>query len=167
MPRIYGLMIVKNEADIVGQCLVHALAHCDKIIVMDNMSTDGTWELVQDLAARHPGRIVAHCRLDRPFHDCLRAIAYNAFHHELSRNDWWLRLDADEFLNELPGPLLERAAKEGADFIRANQMEFALTEHDVTAIEKGEAADTTGTTISDHDLGPRGRQPRKRWASVT
>jgi hypothetical protein len=26
---------------------------------------------------------------------------------------------------------------------------------------------TTGTTISDHDLGPRGRHPRKRWASVT
>lgn len=137
MPRIYGLMIVKNEADIAGQCLINALGHCDKIIVMDNMSTDGTWEMVQGLAAKYPGRIIPHCRLDQPFHDCLRAIGYNAFHHELSSADWWLRLDADEFLNEQPGPALALAGKEGADFIRANQMEFALTDQDVASIENG------------------------------
>ena len=138
MPRIYGLMIVKNEADIVGQCLGNALGHCEKIIVMDNMSSDGTWETVLDLAASHPGRIIAHCRIDRPFHDSLRAIGYNAFNRELSNNDWWLRLDADEFLNEPPGPVLDIAAKETADFVRANQMEFALTDRDIALIESGQ-----------------------------
>ena len=142
MPRIYGLMIVKNEADIVGQCLGNALGHCDKIIVMDNMSSDGTWETVLDLAASHPGRIIAHCRIDRPFHDSLRAIGYNAFHRELASDDWWLRLDADEFLNEPLGPVLAAAAAETADFIRANQMEFALTDHDIALIEQGRDART-------------------------
>ena len=137
MPRLYGLMIVRNEADIIAQCLTHALGHCDKIIVMDNMSDDGTWETVQALAAIHPGRIIAHCRIEQKFHDCLRAIGYNAFHRELSSDDWWLRLDGDEFLNELPGPVLAVATKEGADFIRANQMEFALTDADIRSIERG------------------------------
>ncbi len=138
MPRIYGVMIAKNEADIIGQSLENGLHHCEKTIVMDNMSTDGTWEIVQALAERHPGRIIAHCRLDRPFHDSLRAIGYNAFHRELGPKDWWLRFDADEFLNEDPFPILAKAEAEGADFVRANQMEFALTDLDVAAIERGE-----------------------------
>jgi len=106
MPRIFGLMIAKNEVDIIGQCLRHALDHCDKIIVMDNMSTDGTWELVEALAAEFPNRIVPHCRIDMKFHDNLRAIGYNAFRHELSTTDWWLRLDADEFMNAHPAATL-------------------------------------------------------------
>ena len=53
MPRLYGLLIARDEADIVGQSLVHALAHCEKIVCMDNISTDGTWEIMQDMAARH------------------------------------------------------------------------------------------------------------------
>lgn len=137
MIRVYGLMIAKNEADVIAQSLRYALNHCAKIIVMDNMSTDGTWEIVEGLAAEHPGRIIAHCRLDQSFSDGLRAIAYNAYHRELGPDDWWLRLDADEFLNADPTPTLETAHTEGADFIRANQMQFALTDADVSAIEAG------------------------------
>lgn len=138
MPRIYGVMIAKNEADVIGQSLSFGLNHCDKIICMDNMSTDGTWEIMQEMAAKHPGRIVAHTRITQKFHDCLRSIGYNAFHRELGHKDWWLRFDADEFLNEDPRPILELAEQEGADFVRANQMEFALTDVDVAAIRRGE-----------------------------
>ena len=137
MPRLYGLMIARDEADIVGQSLTHALAHCEKIVCMDNMSTDGTWEIMQDMATRHPGRVIAHRRLTETFHDSLRAIAYNDFHRELSSTDWWLRLDADEFLNEHPAAHLAHANSEQADFVRAYQMTFALTETDVAAIERG------------------------------
>lgn len=142
MPRLYAVMIAKNEADIIGQSLRHGLEHCDKIVVMDNMSTDGTWEIVEDMARRHPGRIVAHGRLEQRFHDSLRSIGYNAYHRELGDRDWWLRFDADEFLNEHPRPLLELATRERADFIRANQMEFALTDLDIAAIERGEDSRT-------------------------
>jgi glycosyltransferase involved in cell wall biosynthesis len=145
MPKLYGLLIARDEADVIEQCLTHALGHCDKIIAMDNNSSDGTWEIMQEMATRHPGRIVAHCRLAETFHDRLRAIAYNAFHRELSAKDWWLRLDADEFLNEHPGGVLARANQEDADFVRAYQMTFALTDVDVAAIERG--ADDRATAI--------------------
>jgi glycosyltransferase involved in cell wall biosynthesis len=138
MPRLYGLLIARDEADVIEQCLTAALAHCDKIIAMDNNSADGTWEIIQAMATRHPGRIVAHCRLAEPFHDRLRALAYNAFHTELAATDWWLRLDADEFLNEHPGSVLDHANAEEADFVRAYQMTFALTDLDVAAIERGD-----------------------------
>lgn len=137
MLRIYGVMIAKNEGDIIGQSLVNGLNHCEKIIVMDNMSTDGTWEIVKDLASKHPGRIIPHCIIEQKFHDSLRSIGYNAYHQELGQKDWWLRFDADEFLNESPFPILEQANREDADFVRANQMEFALTDVDIAAIERG------------------------------
>jgi glycosyltransferase involved in cell wall biosynthesis len=138
MPRLYGLMIARDEADVIEQCLTHALAHCDKIIVMDNNSRDATWAIMQAMAVRHPGRIVAHARITEPFHDRLRALAYNALHHELTASDWWLRLDADEFLHEAPVEVLVQANHEDADFVRAYQMTFALTDLDVAAIERGD-----------------------------
>ncbi len=156
MPQLYGLLIARDEADVIEQCLTHALGHCDKIILMDNNSTDGTWEIMQAMAARHPGRIVAHCRLTVPFHDRLRAIAYNAFHGELTASDWWLRLDADEFLNEHPQPVMQVANAEAADFVRAYQMTFELTDLDVAAIERG--ADDRGLPIEQ-----RRRHYRVNW----
>lgn len=137
MPRLYGLLIARDEADVIAQCLTFALGHCEKIIAMDNGSRDGTWEIMQAMAERHPERIVAHTRLDETFHDGLRAIAYNAFHQELGPHDWWLRLDADEFLNAHPGAVLDAANAEDADFVRAYQMTFQLTDVDVVAIERG------------------------------
>jgi glycosyltransferase involved in cell wall biosynthesis len=138
MPRLYGLLIARDEADVIEQSLTHALKHCDKIICMDNNSRDVTWVIVQAMAARHPGRIVAHRLITERFHDRLRALAYNAFHHELTATDWWLRLDADEFLHEPPAEVLLQANAEEADFVRAYQMTFALTDVDVAAIERGE-----------------------------
>ncbi len=138
MPRLYGLLIARDEADVLEQCLTHALGHCDKIIAIDNNSRDGTWEIMRAMAQRNPGRIIAHCLITEPFHDRLRAIAYNAFHRELDATDWWLRLDADEFLHEAPAEVLVQANREDADFVRAYQMTFALTDLDVAAIERGE-----------------------------
>jgi hypothetical protein len=135
--KLYGLCLVKNEADVIGQCLLYALDYCDKIIVLDNGSSDCTWDIVQELSHQHPDRIIAYQRLEAPFDDGLRAMVYNAFHQNLTERDWWLRLDADEFLNEDPRPAIALAEKEGADFIRAWQMGFLLTHADVAAWEAG------------------------------
>lgn len=136
-PVIYGLMIVRDEGDVVGDCLRHALAYCRKIIVMDNASVDSTWDVVQDMARQHPGRIVPLLRTSAKFHDGLRAPAYNAFHTEIGRDDWWMRLDADEFLVDHPLAAVRKANAEGADFIRAWQMNFMLTRPELAEIESG------------------------------
>ena len=137
MTKLYGLCIARDEADVIGEALTHALGNCEKIICMDNMSSDATWDIMQEMAATHKGRIIAHARIDEPFTDGLRARAYNAYHRELSSRDWWLRLDADEFLHEASAPIIATANAENADFIRANQMNFFLTERDVVEGEQG------------------------------
>ena len=95
--KIYSLLLVKDEADVITASLSDACRWSDKIIVIDNGSTDGTWEKVQALALTHP-QVVPWLRYDGPFHIGLRARAFRAFRHELTCRDWWcVRLDADEF----------------------------------------------------------------------
>lgn len=95
--NIYSLLVVKNEADIIDASLKDACRWSDKIIVLDNGSTDGTWERVQALAKTYP-QIVPFEQFKGPFHIGLRARLFRAYRKELHRGDWWcVRLDADEF----------------------------------------------------------------------
>ncbi len=127
--KIYAICLIKNEADVIADCLRHALGFCDRIFILDNGSTDGTWEIVNDLAKRHE-QIVIEAQITEVFRDGMRSIAYNHHHHELSDQDWWLRLDADEFLVGDPRPVLKKANLEQADFVSAWQLQFYYTDHD-------------------------------------
>ena len=105
--RIHGLCIVKNEADILGQSLQATRAWCDAIYVLDNGSTDGSWEQVQALAHDDPA-IVPWKQAAVPFRDGLRAEIFHAFAERAPPGDWWVRLDADEFYIDDPRQFLRR-----------------------------------------------------------
>lgn len=122
--KIYSLLVVKDEADIIAVSLLDACRWSDKIIVIDNGSTDGTWEIICDLAKTH-NQIIPWLRYEGPFHIGLRAKAFCAFRHEMSSRDWWcVRLDADEFyegdvrsfLAEVPS-IYKTVKKESTDYI--------------------------------------------------
>src|SRR6266446_882674 len=99
--NIHALCIVKNEADILQETLIAALYWCDHIYVFDNGSNDGTWELVKELAKQHL-QIVPHKQDDVLFSSALRADIFNAFRANAGLQDWWCRLDADEFYIDDP-----------------------------------------------------------------
>ena len=95
--KIYSLLVVKDEADVVGLSVSDACRWSDKVIVIDNGSSDGTWELINDMA-NGDSKIVPFMRFEGPFHIGLRAKAFRAFRNEMRCGDWWcVRLDADEF----------------------------------------------------------------------
>jgi glycosyltransferase involved in cell wall biosynthesis len=101
------MCIIKNEADIIEQTLTAAATWCDHIYIFDNGSEDGTWELVQKLAARHP-QIVLFKQDPKPFTDSLRAEIFSAYRHRSNEGDWWCRLDADEFYVDDPRVFLAK-----------------------------------------------------------
>lgn len=95
--KIYSLLVVKDEVDVIAASLKDACRWSDKIIVIDNGSTDGTWETIQQLSNEYP-QVIPWLRYEGPFHIGLRSKAFKAFRHEMTHNDWWnVRLDADEF----------------------------------------------------------------------
>ena len=97
--KIYSLLVVKNEGDIIVASLKDAIRWSDKIIVIDNGSYDDTWEKINQMSIVYP-QIVPFMRYEGAFHIGLRAKAFHAFKNELTCRDWWcVRLDADEFFS--------------------------------------------------------------------
>ena len=130
--KIYSLLLVKNEADIIRESLLAAIEWSDKVIVMDNGSQDGTWEIVQELAQEYP-RIVAFMQYTGSFHIGLRAKAFRAFRHEMTSNDWWcVRLDADEFFSEDPRAFLAKIPKK-YNAVKKISTDYVLTKEDILA----------------------------------
>lgn len=104
--KIYSLLLVKDEADIIEDVLCDAVKWSDKIIVFDNGSSDDTWSIVNRLAKKYR-QIVPFVSDATPFRIGLRAKLFDAFKSELSRDDWWcVRMDADEFYIDNPRSFL-------------------------------------------------------------
>jgi len=99
--KIFGLCLVKNEADIAEETLPKALKWCDKIFVFDTGSTDKTWETILKLNKKYPN-IVPYKKELRAFRDELRAEIFNYYRSSASNGDWWCRLDADEIYIDDP-----------------------------------------------------------------
>lgn len=128
--KVYSLLLVKDEADIVGLSLLDACRWSDKVIVIDNGSGDGTWELIQQLATQD-ARIVPFMRYEGPFHIGLRARAFRAFRHELKPSDWWcVRLDADEFYPGDVHTLLQRVPW-WCRTVKKSSTDYVLTYEDI------------------------------------
>ncbi len=132
-----GICLVKNEEDIIAQSLAHAARYCDRIFVIDNGSTDATWEIVHELH-RQNAAIVPFRQIHEPYNRKIRSIVYNEIHADLNEDDWWLSLDADDFLDGDPQPVIRQAMAEGADLIRSWQVQFYFTEIDKRLWENGQ-----------------------------
>ena len=92
--QVFGLMMVRDEADIIRtNVLDHLAAGLDRILIVENGSTDGTDEVLAELA--RDGR-VQWTRFHGHYHqtEITSILAREAF---LQGADWVLPIDADEF----------------------------------------------------------------------
>ena len=142
--KIYSLMLVKDEEDIIASTLRAAAQWSDKLFVMDNGSSDGTWDIVNSLAAEFPN-IIPFAQDAQPFRIGLRAIMFDQFKSEMTENDWWcIRLDADEFFHDDPLNFLKNIPLKYKQVYKAS-IDFALTTEDITD------HNFTGTFENDRD----------------
>lgn len=130
--KIFGIMIVKDEADVIVPILKHVQQWADRVFVYDNGSTDGTWELAKDQAN---DIVVPWKREDIPFHNGLRSRVFNEFRHESSEGDWWCyRMDADEFYADSPKEVLAAVPKRYHTVARKS-INFCITKEDLQEYE--------------------------------
>jgi glycosyltransferase involved in cell wall biosynthesis len=127
--KIFGMMVVKNEVDIVAHTLNAAAQWCDAIYVLDNGSDDGTWEAVKRLADGNPA-IVAHDQSFEPFAESIRARLFNNYREHAQRGDWWCRLDADEIYVQSPRTFLADVISH--DVVWAIHLQYYFTDIDLS-----------------------------------
>jgi len=104
--RLYGVAMVRNEADIVEAFVRHAVATLDRLLVVDHRSDDGTRDILAALAREGLPLEVGHD--DLPSHrqsEVVTRLARTAF---AQAADVVLPLDADEFLKVPSRAALER-----------------------------------------------------------
>ncbi|MDF1565124.1 MAG: glycosyltransferase family 2 protein [Deltaproteobacteria bacterium] len=100
--ELSAAIMVFNGVELIERC-VESLAFCDEIVVVDDMSTDGTWELLQRLPVK--ARQHAHTTF----------AAQRALARDLSCGRWVLTIDADETITpELATRIREAIARPDA-----------------------------------------------------
>jgi hypothetical protein len=157
--RLYAILVTKDDADVIVEVVRHAASFCDKIIQLDNCSTDGTWELMGELEAEEPDRFVRLRQFDEPFYDGIRAEIYNAYRHELG-DGWWMMLAPDEMMDRDPRPLLAEAAAAGDDAVICWMAQFVFTSRDRRAWESGRIDPTAPITRRIRSYRVDWREPR-------
>ncbi|TVP61468.1 MAG: glycosyl transferase family 2 [Nodularia sp. (in: Bacteria)] len=128
--RIHGICVVKNEADIIEYCLQEAVKWADFIYILDNGSTDGTWEKVLALKSES---IIPWKQDDKPF-QFIRAEVFNEFRDRAKPGDWWCRLDADEFYIDHP-PTFLKSVPNHCHVVWGLPIEYYLTTQDIDQID--------------------------------
>jgi hypothetical protein len=119
---VYGISMVRNEADIIRlNVLYHLASGIDRMLVVDNGSTDGTDGVLEQLSLEHP-EVRWSCD-EGPFlpSRVMTKLARGAFEEGA---DWVVPVDADEFWHAPGGNL--RSVLEGANagVLRAQTVNF-------------------------------------------
>lgn len=89
---VFGIAMVRDEADIIGLTLTHALHHVDHVLILDNGSVDGTSEIIRSM----PRTTV----IDDPeigYYQARKMTALASMAREQGA-DWVMPFDADEFI---------------------------------------------------------------------
>ena len=90
-PLIVGICLVKNEENFVAWALMNAIEFCDKILVLDNMSEDRTYEIVSTIAKEHDHVEVIRVKDGNNTHRYIEEYA--------GKPVWVIKIDGDEIFS--------------------------------------------------------------------
>lgn len=128
--QVFGVMVVRNEADILAINVAHHLAlGIDHFLIADNGSSDGTDRVLEELAA---GGRLRWTKADGPFRqsEITTALAREAF---LRGADWVVPIDADEFWHAPAGDFRSVLECSSAGALEAEVVNFIQRREQVEA----------------------------------
>jgi glycosyltransferase involved in cell wall biosynthesis len=158
MPQFVCILPVRDEADIIGQCLQHLLMWADAIYVFDTGSVDTTWEIVQDFAAKDK-RVIPLKKDPVYFSETrLRGWLFHQARQQMRTGDWFLRVDADEFHHVPPPEFVKTRLRPHETIVYHQYYNFVLRESEVGDWEAGKE------TLADR---ARPIEQRRQWYQVS
>lgn len=95
--RAFAVALVRNEIDVLESWVRYHTQLFDRLVIMDHISVDGSYELARQLQA--DGLPIDVLRTDEPIYDQSRMVTSLAREAVERGADWVFPLDADEFLD--------------------------------------------------------------------
>lgn len=133
--KIVGIMPVRNEVDVIEESLKHLINQGIKPVVLDNGSTDGTFEILRDFHSK--GQIILEKFTSEKWDLSLtlRKLYDMAL---IQCPDWVILSSADEFLESGVGHLtlhdvISKVDSEGYNLIQFDIFNFFMTDNDDTS----------------------------------
>ena len=96
--KIYALLAVRDEEDIIIECLDALSTWADGIFILDTGSVDNTWKLIDDYSECSSKILWREKRLVCYTDSGVRGALFNVAREFMYPGDWFVRVDADEFL---------------------------------------------------------------------
>src|SRR5262249_52411384 len=134
--RFHGLMLLRDEEDIIDECLTHLSSQLDSLYIYDLGSTDATWDIVQQHAARDK-RIVPAIYQPTVYNDTLRCMLFDRFREKFEPGDWVMKIDSDEFYEITPRNFVEQQLTRYETAVYLQWYFFRLTDREVAEYERG------------------------------
>ena len=135
---VLAVMCAYNEADIVAESIRRLVDDGIRVHVIDNWSTDGTYEIVRSLVAAHPGRVAverfpARAASDTyDWHALLERVETVA---AASSADWVVHHDVDEYRTSPWEGVGLRAGLWAAHSAGYSAVDFKVLDHRLIAAE--------------------------------
>lgn len=130
-------MLLRDEEDVIGECLAHLLQWIDALHIYDLGSTDRTWEIVQEFARREPKRIFPVVRQPTVYDDNLRSYLFAHTRQTFSSGDWIMKIDADEIYHVPPPQFVRERLRPLDSAVHLQWYFFRLTTSEAAAYESG------------------------------
>jgi len=130
-------MLLRDEQDIITQNLTHLLSWIDNLFILDLGSTDGTWEIVREFAAKDK-RIVPFKRAPIIYTDNLRCVIFDQYRDRFDPGDWVMKIDADEIYHVTPPDFAKQRLRPLDSSVWLQWYFFRLTSSEVAAYDSGQ-----------------------------
>jgi len=139
MPAFHSLLPVRDERDIISQCLDHMLQWVDAVYVFDTGSVDNTWEVINEMALKDSR--IKPLRQDAVYYseNLLRGWLFHQARQKMRDGDWFLRVDADEFHHIPPPEFVKTRLRKHETIVWHQYYNFCLLESEVAALATAEA----------------------------
>jgi hypothetical protein len=130
--KVIGFMAVKDEAILLPEVLPHVRPLVDDLLVFDDYSIDGTWDLVKNetYAFRQPSPRITIGTGGRSHYKHLLDIARK--NYDYNKEEVWACITEGDmfFLNKTPRQAIEEAIEGGFTALEAIQIDFRRHRND-------------------------------------
>lgn len=134
--RFHALMLLRDEEDILPESLTHLLTWVDALHIYDLGSTDATWDIVQDFAARDR-RVIPYKREPTVYADSLRSVLFAHCRDRFETGDWVAKVDADELYGTPPPTFVRERVQPFEGIVYLQWYFFRLTSSEVAGYRSG------------------------------